>query len=55
MIPIEYIVSSLRIGTLTNIADHDTMEECLGQLMELDEDGFLVGFHQQVEKEHEKA
>lgn len=51
----EYIVLSLWIAALTNMVDHDTMQECLAQLMELEEDRFLVGFHQQVQKEHEKA
>ena len=36
--PMEYIVPSLWISTLTNMADHKTMEERLAQLMELEED-----------------
>lgn len=39
---------SLRIATLTYIVDCDTMEEHLMQLVELEEDRFLLGFHQQV-------
>jgi len=37
------------------MADRETLEEQLTQLMELEEDRFLVGFHQQVQKEHEKS
>eukprot|EP00253_Pinus_taeda_P017706 PITA_17706 len=51
----EYIVLSLQIATLTDMADRETMEESLAQLMELEEDRFVVGFHQHVQKEHEKA
>lgn len=46
---------SLCIKTFTGMADCEALEEWLVQLMELEEDKFLVGFHQQVHKEHEKA
>ena len=51
----EYIVPSLRISTLTEMADHETLEEQLVQIMELEEYCFLVGFHQQVQKECKTA
>lgn len=44
----EYIVPSLCIVTLTDMVDRDTLEEWLTQLIELEEDRFLVGFRQQV-------
>lgn len=44
----EYIVPSLHIAALTDMADHEALEEPLTQLMELKEDLFLIGFHQQV-------
>ena len=53
--PTEYIAPSLCITTLTGMVDREALEEWLVQLMELEEDRFLVGFHQQVQKEHEKA
>lgn len=31
------------------------MEEFLTQFLKLEEDRFLAGFHQEVQKEHEKA
>ena len=37
------------------MVDCETMEELLMQLLELEEDEFLAGFHQQVQKEREKA
>lgn len=55
VMPMEYIVSILRIVALTEMADRETLEEWLTQLMELEEDYFLVGFHQQVQKECEKS
>ena len=55
VMPMEYIVSSLRIAMLTDMADCETMEERLVQLMELEEDRFLAWFHQQVQKERENA
>eukprot|EP00253_Pinus_taeda_P009643 PITA_09643 len=55
MMPMEYIVPSLRIAEYTRMADHRALEERLVKLTKLEEDRFLVGFHQQVQKEHEKA
>ena len=51
----EYIVSYLYIAALTGMTDHDALEERLAQLEELEEEWFLVGFHQQVQKKHEKS
>ena len=45
----------LRIATLTGMADCEALEERLVQLAELEEDQFLAGFHQQVQKERETA
>ena len=52
--PMEYIMPSLRIATLTKMADCETLEEQLAQIMELEEDHFLVGFHQQVQRNEKK-
>lgn len=40
---------------MTILADHGALEEQLAQLEELEEERFLVGFHQQVQKKREKA
>ena len=45
VMPMEYIVPSLRIASFTGMADCKAMEERLMQLVELEEDRFLVGFH----------
>lgn len=44
----EYIVPSLRIAVVNDMADRDIMEEFLAQLLALEEDRFLVGVHQHV-------
>jgi len=51
----EYIVSSLRIAELMGMIDRGALEERLVQLDELEEEIFLARFHQQVQKQCEKA
>ena len=53
--PMEYILPSLRIAQLTKMADTDMMDERLAQLLNLEEDRFIIGFHQKVQKAREKA
>jgi len=53
--PMDYIVLSLRIAMPTNMADEETLSERLMHVVELEEDRFITGFHQQVKKEREKA
>jgi hypothetical protein len=55
VMPMEYILPSLRIAQITDMADTDTMEERLAQLLNLNEDRFIAGFHQKVQKAREKA
>ena len=55
VIPMEYIVHSLRVATLTEMTDEETLNERLLHLVGLEEDRFIVGFHQQVQKEREKT
>ena len=51
----EYVVPSLRIATLTNMADEETLTERLLHLIGLKEDHFITIFHQQVQKAREKT
>ena len=53
--PMEYILPSLRIAQITEMADTDMMDERLAQLLNLEEDRFIAGFHQKVQKAREKA
>jgi len=55
IIPMEYIVPSLQIVALTGMTDRGALVETLAQLEELEEERFLAGFHQQVQKKCEKA
>ena len=55
MMPMEYIVPSLHIAALTGVMDREAPEERLAQFFELEEERFLAGFHQQVQKQREKA
>ena len=53
--PMEYIVPSLKIVVLIDMADEETVNERLLNLVKLEEDQFFTGFHQQVRKDREKA
>ena len=55
IMPMEYIVPSLHIVAFTRMTDCKALEERIVQLEKLEEDRFMVRFHQQVQKEHEKA
>jgi hypothetical protein len=55
VVPMEYLVPSLRIVAFTDMDDTGVVRERLAQLVELEEDRFIAGFHQQVQKEREKA
>ena len=53
--PMEYIVPSLRIDAETSMDDGKVLEERITQLIQLEEDHFIVGFHQRVAKDRQKA
>ena len=53
--PMDYIVPSLRIAVLTDMAYEETMNERLLHLVGLEEDRFIARFCQQVQIEREKA
>jgi transposase InsO family protein len=50
VVPMEYLVPSLRIVAFTNMDDTGTIHERLSQLAELEEDIFIAEFHQQIQK-----
>ena len=52
--PMEYTLPSLRIAQITGMTDTDTVEERIAQLLALEEDIFITGFHQKVQKAREK-
>ena len=53
--PMEYIVPSLRIAATTGMDDEAALEEHVVQLIQLEEDNFIAGFHQRIEKDRQKA
>jgi transposase InsO family protein len=46
IVPMEYLVPSLGIVSFTEMDDTGIVQERLAQLVELEEDKFVVGFHQ---------
>jgi len=55
MIPMEFILPSLRVAVITDILNFGAIEDIFSQLVQLEEYGFVVGFHYQVQKSREKA
>eukprot|EP00253_Pinus_taeda_P001413 PITA_01413 len=55
LMPMEYIVPSLCISALIGTTNRGALEERLAQLDELEEEQFLARFHEQVQKQREKA
>ena len=51
----EYTAPSLKITVITEMAYVGVVEERLLQLVQLEEDHFVTGYHQSVEKERQKA
>jgi len=50
-----YIVPSLCVAAIIGMKDREALEERLVQLDELEEEKFLSGFHQQVQKHCKNA
>jgi hypothetical protein len=55
VVPMEYLVPSLRIVAFTGMDDIDAIQDRITHLLELEEDRFIAGLYQQVQKEREKA
>ena len=51
----EYIVPSMCIATMTGMDNVKALEECIAQLIQFEEDLFITGFHQHIEKDRQKA
>lgn len=47
----EFIIPSMLISSKLHLTEEDSIEECLHELQELEEDRFLAEFHQIVQKE----
>jgi hypothetical protein len=55
VVPLEFFVPSLHVAMITNMTQRGTMHESLSQLMSMEEDMILAGFHQEVQKSRDKA
>ncbi len=55
VMPMEYIVPSLRIAAFTEMDDPAMLNERLSKILELEEDRFISRCQQQVHKAREKA
>ena len=55
VVPLEFLVPSLRVETITNMTEQGEVQEMLSQMMEMEEDRILAIFHQEVQKERDKA
>ena len=51
----EYIVPSLCIATAIDMDDVEALEGHIVQLIQLEEDHFIAGFHQRIVKDRQKA
>ena len=49
--PMEYIVPSLHLATANDMDDAKALEEHIVQLVQLEEDHFIAGFHYWVAKD----
>jgi hypothetical protein len=55
VVPLEFLEPSLRLAAITNMTEKCAVKEILNQLMEMEEDRILVGFHQEVKKSRDNA
>jgi hypothetical protein len=51
VVSVEFLVLSLCIAAITNMKERGTLHERLIQLMEMEEDMILAGFHQKYRKQ----
>ena len=50
MLPMEYIVLSLRIAALMEMIGRDAIEQMLSHLVQMEEERFVAKLHQTIEK-----
>lgn len=55
VMPMEFIVPIFHIALMTGLTDRNMAEKILEDLMPLEEDCFVTGYHQHVQKSREKA
>jgi hypothetical protein len=50
VVPLEFLVPSMRIASITNMTERGVVQERLSQLFLMEEDSILERFHQEVQK-----
>jgi hypothetical protein len=55
VMPLEFFVPSLRVAASTQITERGAVKERLNQLLTMEEDRILAGFHQQVQEARDKS
>jgi hypothetical protein len=55
IVPLEYLIPSLCISIIIDMIERGAKRKILAQLMELEEDWIIVGFHREVQKEKDKS
>jgi hypothetical protein len=55
MLKLDYLIPILCIIAITNMIERGTTQEILAQIMGLEEDIVIDGFHQEVQNEKDKA
>jgi hypothetical protein len=53
-LPLDYLIPSLCIASITDMTKRGTKQERLAQLVELEEEKIIAGFHQEVHKGNDK-
>jgi hypothetical protein len=54
VVPVEFITPSMYIGQVTHISEEESVAWRITELQQLEENRFLVDFHQSVEKARQK-
>jgi hypothetical protein len=55
VVSLVFLVPTLQVVVITNMTEKGTINERLNKIMEMEEGRILEGFHQEVEKERDKA
>jgi flagellar motor switch protein FliG len=55
VVPLEFLVPSLHVEAITQMTERGPVQEILNQLLSMEEDQILAGFHQQVQKARDKS
>jgi transposase InsO family protein len=48
VVPLEFLIPSLHVATITQMTERGAVQERLNQLLSMEEDRILAGFHQKV-------